>query len=75
MLWEASDPSEALESRFGFGHAGAASHWVAAMAGEHWGIRVDACERIVISDRNALAWVGTSPGRMCARDGARHAPR
>ncbi len=67
MLWEASDPSDALETRFGFGDAGAAGHWVTAMAGEHWGIRVDACERIVISDHNALAWLGTSSGRMLAK--------
>jgi homoserine kinase type II len=64
MLWEASDPSEALETRFGFSDGAEASRWVATMLDKQWGIRVDSCDRILISDNNALAWVGTSSGRM-----------
>jgi homoserine kinase type II len=30
-------------------------------------VRVRACERIVISDHNALAWVGTQSGRLLAK--------
>lgn len=64
MLWEASDPSDALETRFGFRDGAEAYRWVVTMLDKHWGVRVDSCDRIVISDSNALAWVGTSSGRM-----------
>jgi homoserine kinase type II len=67
MLWEADDPHGALEERFGFGDAVSASNWVAATVHEHWGIRIDSCERIVISDRNALAWATTPAGRLLAK--------
>lgn len=67
MLWETDEPGGALEARFGFGDAAEASRWVAATLGEHWGIRVEGCERIVMSDRNALAWVGTASGSMLAK--------
>lgn len=67
MLWEAHDARGALEDRFGFPDAGSVGHWVAATVREHWGIRIGSCERIVISDRNALAWVTTSSGRLVAK--------
>jgi homoserine kinase type II len=67
MLWEAHDPHQALSGRFGFGDSRAAGRWVAAMLDEHWGVAVDFCERIVISDGNALAWVGTPTGRLLAK--------
>lgn len=67
MLWEADEPGGALESRFGFGDAAEASRWVTATLGEHWGVRVEGCERIVMSDRNALAWVATASGPMLAK--------
>jgi homoserine kinase type II len=67
MLWEARDARGALEERFGFADAGSAGRWVAATVREHWGIRIGSCERIVISDRNALAWVTTSSGRLVAK--------
>lgn len=67
MLWEAHDARGALEERFGFRDAESAGHWVAATVHEHWGIRIDSCERIVISDRNALAWVTNPSGRLLAK--------
>jgi len=67
MLWEAHDPRGALQERFGFGDALSAGRWVAATLDEQWGIRIDSCERIVISDRNALAWVTTPSGRLLAK--------
>lgn len=67
MLWEAHDPRGALEERFGFRDAVSAGRWVAATVHEHWGIRIDSCEQIVISDRNALAWVTTPSGRLIAK--------
>lgn len=67
MLWEANDPGAALEKRFGFSDGAAAGRWVVTTLDEYWGVRVDSCERIVISDHNALAWVGTPSGRMLAK--------
>lgn len=67
MLWETGDASDALETRFGFSDGATAVRWVAAMLDEQWGVQVDSCNRIVISDHNALAWVGTSSGRMLAK--------
>lgn len=67
MLWEAHDPHHALDGRFGFGDGESAGRWVAATLDEYWGVRIDSCERIVISDRNALAWVGTPSGRLLAK--------
>lgn len=67
MLWEACDPRDALTDRFGLPDARSAARWVATVLDEHWGVRVDACERVVISDHNALAWVATPSGRMIAK--------
>jgi homoserine kinase type II len=67
MLWEPSDPHHALGERFGFGDGESAGRWVAATLDGHWGVHVRSCERIVISDHNALAWVGTSVGRLVAK--------
>ncbi len=67
MLWETHDPRHALDRRFGFGDGESAGRWVTAMLAEHWGVRVRECERIVISDHNALAWVATADGRMLAK--------
>jgi homoserine kinase type II len=67
MLWEAEDPRHALDGRFGFGDGPAAGRWVAGLLDQHWGVRVDSCERIVMSAGNALAWVGTPTGRMLAK--------
>ncbi|MFI5924870.1 phosphotransferase [Micromonospora sp. NPDC051543] len=67
MLWEPHDPRHALDERFGFGDAESAGRWVAAMLKEHWGIRIDSCERIVMSGGNAIAWVGVPSGRLLAK--------
>ncbi|CCH19277.1 phosphotransferase [Micromonospora lupini] len=67
MLWEPDDPRHALDDRFGFGDAESAGRWVAAMLKEHWGVRIDTCERIVMSGGNAIAWVGTPSGRLLAK--------
>ncbi|GAA4178670.1 phosphotransferase [Gryllotalpicola koreensis] len=57
MLWEQGAPEEILASRFGFEGTDAASRWVLEMLERHWGIHAEVCERIVMSDHNALAWV------------------
>ncbi len=67
MLWEAHDPHRALEARFGFSDGESAGRWVAATLDEYWGVRIYSCERIVISDHNALAWVATPSGRLLAK--------
>jgi homoserine kinase type II len=67
MLWEPDDPGQALEERFGFPDAEAAARWVTDTLDEHWGVRVDSCERIVMSSGNALAWVGTPGGPLIAK--------
>lgn len=67
MLWEATDPQRVLSERFGFGGGGEAAAWVTETLDRHWGIRVDAVERIVMSDHNALAWLHTDAGRLPAK--------
>lgn len=67
MLWESHDPTDVLTTRFGLGDGAAAARWVVATLEELWGVRVDSCERIVMSDCNALAWVKTGSGRMLAK--------
>jgi homoserine kinase type II len=67
MLWEACDPGDTLAGRFGFSDAESAGRWIADTLDEHWGVRVDSCERIVMSSANALAWVGTPSGRLLAK--------
>ena len=67
MLWEADDPGVALVERFGFRDGAAAGRWVVTTLDEHWSVRVGSCDRIVLSDHNALAWVDTPSGRMLAK--------
>ena len=40
---------------------------MAATLADGWGVRVDSCERLVMSDHNALAWVVTPTGRLIAK--------
>lgn len=67
MLWEATGPLHALNGRFGLSDAGSARRWVVAMLHDHWGVRIETCQRIVMSDHNALAWVSAPNGRLVAK--------
>jgi homoserine kinase type II len=67
MLWEQRDPGVVLTERFGFADRADAERWVATVLGGQWGIEVLRCERIVMSDRNALAWLATRSGRLVAK--------
>ena len=67
MLWEAHDPRSALRERFGFSEPAEAGRWVADLLGKHWGVEAGLCERVVMSDHNALAWVATPSGRVLAK--------
>lgn len=64
MLWERADPAQVLRSRFGFTDVAAAEDWVIRTLDRWWNVHVVVCERIVMSDHNALAWVSTADGRM-----------
>lgn len=67
MLWEQRDPGAVLTERFGFADRTDAGRWAVTVLAEQWGIDVLRCERIVMSDRNALAWLATRSGRMVAK--------
>lgn len=64
MLWESDAPVDVLRSRFGFNSADETSGWVAQQLDRFWGIRAEACERVVMSGQNAIAWVATADGPM-----------
>lgn len=64
MLWEDSDPADALRERFGFRDLAEATTWLRAVLAEHWGIALRTCPRLVISDSNAIAWLGTDAGPL-----------
>ncbi|MCV2393605.1 phosphotransferase [Actinotalea sp. M2MS4P-6] len=66
MLWETHEPHSALRERFGFAAPAEAARWVAELLDTHWGL-AGVCERVVMSDRNALAWVTTASGRIVAK--------
>ena len=67
MLWESADPGAALTDRFGFASAAEATDWVTGVLAEHWGLKVAACERLVISDSNCLAWITVDGCRMIVK--------
>lgn len=67
MLWESDDPAEVLLTRFGLTDGRTARDWVATALTRHWGLDVSACERIVMSDHNALAWLTTPSGKLIAK--------
>ena len=64
MLWETADPAEILSTRFHLSNADDAARRVTDLLWVHWGVTVSCCDRIVLSDHNALAWVTTPAGRM-----------
>jgi homoserine kinase type II len=67
MLWEASDPHEALRQRFGFNDAEEAGQWLAVVLAKHWGVHVSSCVRLLISAGNALAWLATDDRPLIAK--------
>ena len=52
---------------FGFGEASVAGRWVTSVLAEKYRTPGSRCERIVLSDRNVLAWVATQSGPMIAK--------
>ncbi|MER7560268.1 phosphotransferase [Nocardioides sp. NPDC126508] len=67
MLWESTDPAAALTERFGFASTAEAIEWLTGVLAEHWGLRAEGCERLVISDANCLAWITVEGRRMIAK--------
>ena len=67
MLWESVDPADALTKRFGFANAVSAVGWIGDALWDTWAIAVDACDRLVISDGNLLAWITTDDRRLIAK--------
>src|SRR5690625_6620404 len=61
MLWETHDPGLALADRFGFRDRAHVRAWLADTLAEVWGLDIGECDRLVISDHNAIAWA-TSVG-------------
>jgi hypothetical protein len=55
MLWESTDPRRALQERFGLDSFDDAVSWLTKGLAQAWAIDVDACDRIVISENNAIA--------------------
>lgn len=74
MLWEDADAPAALRDRFGFRDLQDASTWISSTLRSTWGLRVQQVERLVISDQNVIAWVGSGSGPLVlkwSRDAAR----
>ncbi|QOR72445.1 phosphotransferase [Ruania alkalisoli] len=67
MLWESCDPQQTLAQRFGFADADAVEGWLRVTLATYWDVTVESCERIVISDHNALAWLTTASGSLIAK--------
>lgn len=67
MLWESTEPRRALQERFGLNSFDDAVSWLTKGLAEAWAIDVDACDRIVISGHNAIAWVRTNQGPLVAK--------
>lgn len=64
MLWESTDPHEALTKRFGFRDASNAAEWVAEVLEQHWALDLTRCGRLVISDHNVVAWIEAGGRRL-----------
>lgn len=62
MLWERADAATELRRRFGLTDATTAAGLITTALADHWDLRVTACERIVLSNQNFLAWVRAHQG-------------
>jgi Ser/Thr protein kinase RdoA (MazF antagonist) len=67
MLWESADPLDVLKERFGLASFDEAASWLTSVMGEAWALDVQACERILISGDNAIAWIRTNRGTLVAK--------
>lgn len=67
MLWEPDAPEVVLRERFGLADGADAERWVARVVSGRWGLSVESCSRVVMSDANALAFVSTPSGPAIAK--------
>jgi homoserine kinase type II len=67
MLWEPVDPAVALTKRFGFADALSAAGWMGEALWDTWAIAINNCDRLVISNRNLLAWITSDERRLIAK--------
>lgn len=67
MLWEDEDPQSVIQSRFGFEDAEQAGNWIKETVQTQWELDIRSCDRIVISDRNALGWLHAPSGSYVAK--------
>lgn len=67
MLWEPVEPVGALRDRFGWDGLAAVTDWVTSVLDEAWGITAHGGNRVVISDQNAIVWMGTARGRLVVK--------
>lgn len=67
MLWESTDPHEALTKRFGFHTTSSAAEWITEVLEQHWNLRVTRCDALVISDRNVVAWLDVGGRRLITK--------
>ncbi|TDO34330.1 Ser/Thr protein kinase RdoA (MazF antagonist) [Kribbella sp. VKM Ac-2527] len=67
MLWESTDPQDALRDRFGLYGFDEAVLWLTKVLAEVWGVDVESCERILISGHNAIAWIRSDRGAFVAK--------
>jgi Ser/Thr protein kinase RdoA (MazF antagonist) len=67
MLWESTEPRPALRERFGLDSFDDAGSWLTEVLADAWAIEVLACDRIIISGDNAIAWVRTDRGALVAK--------
>jgi homoserine kinase type II len=67
MLWESTDPVEALARRFRFESPTAVTGWLSEVLAQHWGLALSSCERLVISSGNIMAWITVGERPMIAK--------
>ncbi|NHB84630.1 hypothetical protein G7085_08475 [Tessaracoccus sp. HDW20] len=62
MLWEPHDAAVVLRERFGHDGAPGAAAWLGSVLSQDFGRQMASCDKIVMSDSNALAWLQTFDG-------------
>ncbi len=67
MLWETQRPEDVLRDRFGLADAHHAAAWVAGILHDRYGVTMTGCERVVLSDHNALVWTDTDRGHLIVK--------
>lgn len=67
MLWEAVEPREALQTRFGFDGSASVFAWMSDALRRVWAIEVLAVPRMVISGHNAILWVESDWGQLVVK--------